>query len=344
MRDSVKIISAALDEVEGGEIILRGVIEPGSLSLLQVGEYQREILPMSKISDLIKGMETGSVPDIDLGMRGGNYSERDGAFYLKDPIYIVDGLQRRTAALAMMQGGGSPRLGVVVHFNTNEVWERERFRMLNVSRVKLSANILLRNMRSEHPSVDLLFGLTHDKTFVLGNRVCWSQNMRREQLLTSVTFIKVVGQLHGRFKGTKSNRMEDLVPGMDKVMGLITRKCVRENTLAFFDLVDECWGLKSIVYKEGAIYLRDTFLQQLARVLSDHTTFWDDNKLVVSRELRKKIAQFPTNDPTVMNLAGASGKARTMLYQLIVDHINSGKRQHRLVRFGGVAGSNASGD
>ena len=79
-RNSVKVINAALDEVKidqvGSQIVLRGVLDNDSLDLLQVSEYQREILPQSKIMDLIGAMKTGRVPDIELGMRGGIIAKR----------------------------------------------------------------------------------------------------------------------------------------------------------------------------------------------------------------------------------------------------------------------------
>jgi hypothetical protein len=36
------------------------------------------------------------------------------------------------------------------------------------------------------------------------------------------------------------------------------------------------------------------------------------------------------NDPNVKNLTAASGKARHILYQMLVEHVNSGKRTKRL--------------
>jgi hypothetical protein len=106
-RTSVKVINAALDEVniqgDGNQIVLRGVLDNDSLDLLQVSEYQREILPQSKIMDLIDAMKTGRVPDVELGMRGGDYREKDGVFYLQDSVHIIDGLQRISAAKHMLR-------------------------------------------------------------------------------------------------------------------------------------------------------------------------------------------------------------------------------------------------
>ena len=72
MRESVKVLNGALDfwKDDQNTIILRGSIDPDSLPLLKVDEYQREVLPLSTIQEIMQGLQTGSVPDIVLGMRG----------------------------------------------------------------------------------------------------------------------------------------------------------------------------------------------------------------------------------------------------------------------------------
>ena len=70
--ESIKIINAALDEWNG-DILLRGVVDPSSLAHLKVDDYQREILPQSRIKELARAIKSGKVPDIELGMRGGSF-------------------------------------------------------------------------------------------------------------------------------------------------------------------------------------------------------------------------------------------------------------------------------
>src|SRR5271157_1389950 len=128
-KEVIKLMNAALDEDEHGNIILRGVLVPETLNYLKVDTYQREILPLAKINDLITAFDTSAVPDVELGMRGGNVQEKAGIFTLEDPTYIIDGQQRITAAKEYTKKGKIPRLGAVVHFNTTEKWERDRFRI-----------------------------------------------------------------------------------------------------------------------------------------------------------------------------------------------------------------------
>lgn len=335
-RDCVKLYHGALDEVSGGTIILRGVIDPDSFGLFKQAEYQREVLPIQTINEIIDAMVKGDpIPDIDLGARGGNFREREpGVFVLPNDVYIIDGLQRVTAAREMMRRyeDAKPRLGATVHFNSNEEWERERFRILNADRTKVNSNILLRNMRADVPAIETIYNLTlFDLDFVLVNRVSWCQRQTREQLISAVSFAKVIGALHSHVGPGLSNGWRELGRGIEVIHNRVGRNILRENIRTFFDLVDKAWGIRVVTFKEGATHLRLTFLMCLALLLSRHTSFWRDKRLYIERDLARKIAQFPINDPQVRNLASAGGTAHKILYTLLLDHVNSGKRTRRLV-------------
>jgi len=336
MRESVKFTNAALDETETKDIILRGVIDPDSLFLLKVGDYQREILTKVKIKDLMLAVKDKTVPDIDLGMRGGNYTEREGEVYLHDDVYIIDGLQRVTAAKELARGGEFiPRLGAIVHFNTDEKSEMQRFRMLNTTAAKLSPNILLRNFRHEYTVLEMLYNLTMDSSFVLYDRVSWGQAMQRHHLLTENVFVGVSARLHGQFGPGKAGNLTSRMPSMQKTMNNVGRNIMRENVKCFFDLVDECWHVRTLAFKESAPFLRQGFLVVLASVISDHRNFWDGTKLSIDRSVRIKMAHFPITDAGIAQLVAASGKSQLLLYQYWINHINSGKRTRRLVPFKG---------
>src|SRR5262245_5861040 len=104
----IHMFRAALDEVateRGQQIVLRGVIDPASLALLKVDEYQREPLPLSALTSLRQALRDGeSLPDIELGMRGNDFDCRGtlDEFWLKGSCYIIDGQQRRNAALHIL--------------------------------------------------------------------------------------------------------------------------------------------------------------------------------------------------------------------------------------------------
>lgn len=332
---SIKVIRGALDETPVGEIILRGVIAPESLRALQVDDYQREVLPLASINKLVKAFETGSVPDIELGMRGQHVVERSPHFYLQDSTYIIDGLQRVTAAMRIVDRGSDilPSVGAKIHFGTTVDWEREQFRILNQERLKLSPNILLRNWRHDYGAIAMLYSLSQDPNFVLGQRVAWSQRMLRKELITATTFAKIVARLHAHFGPGKSTRIDQVARGLESVQGVVGKQIMRGNVKTFFESVDNAYGIRRVQFKQGATFMKGAYLMSLARVYSNHTDFWrgdGERHLFIEASLQRKIAQFPYSDPQVVQLSSSGGKASEILYMLMVDHINSGRRTRRL--------------
>ena len=354
---SIKLTHAALDVFKLGiatesTMIIRGVIDPSSIQEIRVDSYQREILSNAKIQALAKAIETSSVPDIELGMRGertrNEKREADGeVYFLQDSTFVIDGLQRISAAKLLMQmkPGFLPRIGAVVHLNTSFDWERERFRILNQERSKLCVNVLLRNMAKDNEAIDMLHKLCmNDDSFVLHNRVSWQQNMLRTQIMSAFLLCKVAGMLHTRFGPGKSTNFDNLAGSINTTMEKVGRTTMRDNVKTFFELLDECYGVRRIVFTQGATYIRHGFLLAFTDVLARYSNFWRGNRLFVDRDLRAKIAKFPVNDPEVSRLATSSGKARDILYQLILDHINSGKRTRRLELSEGMAAQEQLGD
>lgn len=335
---SIKVLHGALDEHDGN-IVLRGVIAPESLIHLRTDDYQREVAPLTSQSSILSALQKGErLPDIELGMRGQTYrTDKEGNIWLQDLTFIIDGLQRTSTAIHYL--GSKPnapvRIGALIHFDTTKEWERARFRTLNTLRAKVSPNILLRNQRETSRAILALYGLTtNDRSFVLHNRVSWGQRMTRGELITALVMCKIVGILHSHKAAGRSVAAELLVLALDRSSELIGLQNMRDNLKTFFDLVDECWGVRRVQYREGAIHMRSNFLFVLARLLSDHKDFWrqpDEKKLFIDASMKRKIAQFPINDPQVVNLAGSSGKARDLLYMLLRDHINRGKTTKRLV-------------
>ncbi len=332
-RTSIKVVCAALDEREN-EIILRGVIDADSLKYLQIADYQRDVSPQSKISNLMNAIRKGGVPDIQLGCRGGSFFERDDAFYIQDDVFIIDGLQRRTAAMKLIEKGLVPHIGVTIYFNTTEKMERERFRILNVTSIKLSPNVLLRNARHDSPIIASFYQLCLSSQFALQRRVCWSQSMKRGELLTAMILLKTSGELHRRFGPNLACRRQDLlILALDRLAARVGRTTVITNVREYFDAITEAFKINEVVYREIAPALRHGFLLSLANVFSRHEDFWQDAQFVVSKDLRRKLSTFPITDPQVAAMCAASGSTVGILTGLIVNHFNSGKRTKRLRPF-----------
>lgn len=335
---SIKLTHAALDEspLRGGTLILRGVIDANSLRNLKVDEYQRENLPLKSLAGLIRAIRQGEVlPDIEVGMRGTRTRNSDDGqtYFLQDECYIIDGQQRVNACIAASQiHGATPYLGATIHLDTNVEWEQERFRILNTSRIRVSPNVILRNLRSQQPSLQMMYSLTDpaNTTFCLGGKVCWSQRMKRGEFLTALNLCKIAARLHSHLGKVLSPSVDLIGPQLDRIMERITPSIFQTNLRTYFDILDENWGIRNIQYKEMAPHLRGQFLFTLARVFSNHYDFWrtsDGIRLHLDADVRRKLKSFPLSDPGISHLCSASGKSGRVLWDYIVTHINSGRRK-----------------
>ena len=329
----VKIFNGALDE-DRGRIVLRGAIEDASLLNLKVDAYQRHDLEKAGI---FKAMMAGhQMPDIVLGMRGHKFkSHGQTSVILQDDVYIIDGFQRVSSARRVMESHPEKiiHLGAKIYFDTVEAWERNEFERLNSLSTKVSPNVLLRNRRQDSDGILTLYGLSNnDRTFPLFKRVCWQQSMARGDLLTAMMLCKTCCQLHAHNARGGSMSVREVVPNLDAIAKSFKMSVMRDNVKTFYEVIEQCFGISQIQYRLASAQVKETFMGQLAKVFSDHREFWDDNdtKFEVGSSIRTKLAKFPIHDPQVINLASSSGKAREMLYVLLRDHINSGKRTHRL--------------
>lgn len=329
------IRNATLDTDERGGLIILGIIDPKSLKDLRVDKYQREELSSAKIGMLMNAILTSRVPTIELGMRGEDVDTRGKTFTLNDNVFIVDGFQRATAALRILATNPDAKfhLSVVVHLNTTFDWERERFDKLNIGQTKISGNITLRNLRYDIPVVEHLIKLCDDKGFALCGRVSWQQNMPRGALITSVSLSKVVGHLHAHMGPGRNSDVINIAKGLDKIMNTAGRYTFLSNIKTFYEVVDKAWGVKNVAYLASANQLKLTFMLALASMFSQHTNFWEGNKLVVDDQTIRKLTQFPMTDPTVATLssAGGGGQGAVHLGILLTEHVNRGRRTNRLV-------------
>ncbi len=332
----IVIESCSIDE-HNGTTILRGVITIESLDNLLVDDYQREELTAKQRESIEEALKKGEpLPDLEIGMRGENFREvRKGRVHLKDPTYIIDGLQRRQTVTRYLIDNptANVRLGVKVYLNTTKQWEKNRFHVLNAKRAKVSPNVLMRNMREESVGINMIWGLTkNERQFVMHNRVQWSQGRMHGELTTALTFGRAATRLHAHKIGTASS-LEETACILDRGAEVIGIQNMRENLRSFWGLIDECWGIRKVTRHGSAPYLKGNFIDVFSKILSDHYDFWGDEcekKLFVHAPLRRKIAQFNVDDNEVARLCGSGGKAREILYILLRDHINSGKRTKRI--------------
>jgi len=339
-QSDIRILFGGLEESpsRGGTIILRGVIDPASLQGIQFADYQRELAPIASRESIFQALKCGEqLPDVELGMRGQRFREakKNDEYLLQDPVFAIDGKQRIGTAIeyASLHPQSVVRIGAVIHFDTTEQWERERFHKLNATQRKVSPNVLLRNLRDQCRPLMMLYALTEQRGFVLQGRVSWKQAMTRDELITALLYVKMVCALHSAFGPGLSNAIKEILASLITLEHAVTLPVMRDNTAVYFNLVDECFGVRTIQYRACATHLRGTFLKAFARLLANHTDFWrgeDNKRLFIEADLRKKIRAFPLSDKEWQRLAGSAGQAEEMLYQLMISFINSGKRTKRL--------------
>lgn len=339
---AVRLQNATLDDGKDDVIVAHGWLDLEALELLHVGDYQREILDYSggagRKSPILKGIEGGArLPDIILGMRGQKFTTRGSAMHLENDVYIVDGLQRVSAlkryAMTHPEMKNSIRIGAEVRFSTDRNIERDLFTTLNTQRKAMSPNVLLRNARTESNGILTIYGLTtSDAKFPLYGKVCWNQQMNRNEVVTALSVCKTAGMIHSYFGPGKIGSGVSRVGGaLDTIAKKVSLKQYRENINTFFEAVDEIWGIRGIKYTDKCTHMRMNFMVTLANIMADHDNFWEDTRLVIDKAAISKLKSFPINDPTVIRLAAAGTTSGLLLYNLMRDHLNKSKRVNQLV-------------
>lgn len=331
----VRIENASLDEstTSPAGMVVRGRVAPSTFRFLKVDkEYQRGLDDRADIHAAIK--EGIVLPDIDIGVRGEDFSFDGNDCVIRSPAFIIDGWQRIGTALRVLDliPDVEVRIGALVHFNTTQAWEAARFTQLNLSRKKVSANLHMRNLRADNHAVLTLYGVSTNQPGALKGRVCWEQAMKRDQLISAITLAKTAMVLHAHKTAVGGWTAPLVSAALKRAAENVSLSRFRHNVVTFFDVIDECWGLREIEYKTAATQIKGSFMMSLARLFSRHLNFWsaDGSILQVDAAWRKKLAQFQIHDPYIRDLASSAGKAQTILYGLLCDHVNSGKRVNQL--------------
>lgn len=334
----LRIINGTLDEdpTSPSGIILMGRVDPSTFRFLKIDDrqYQRR---QGDRPDIFEALKRGEVPPaIDIGVRGQDFHCDGGDYIIRSPAHIIDGGGRIGSANKLLDL--VPQLGIrlfaMVHFNTTADWEMTRFDALNKNVRKVSGSLHMRNMRAKNDAVLTLYGLTQNtKAFPLYERVCWSDSMGRGELIRIVQFARAAMLLHSHHTAISSPIVDMMAAALQRAAATVTLPVFRQNVQTFYQIIDECWPFAAIQYRHRATQIKSTFLNEVARMFANHADFWDagGSVLTVYADERRKLSKFPIDDPHVSSLAGSTGKAGAMLYELLVRHMNSGRRSNKLV-------------
>lgn len=331
--EGVRILRPSLDDEEGGETILRGLIDLQSLPLLRVDYYQREQLSQKANRNIQRAIDTGSpLPDITLGMRGDRFHvDETGAVVLLDPVFIIDGQQRVSTIKLHLQNFPEEkiRLGAAVHFNSNATRESRRFHAMNLYATRVGSGVILRNLKDEIPLLASLYGLSiTERSFPLYRRICWAQSRHKDHLITAATYIHAALRLHAHLAAVRHSGARHLPQICANLSRAAPIQQVRENVATLWSVIDQAWGVADLQALTGVPYLKTGFLEALVTVLSSHLDFWDGPRLKISPEHRQRLRVFKVHNPEIVRLASSGhGPGQDMLRHLLAEHLNQRLRR-----------------
>jgi hypothetical protein len=262
-------------------IILRGVLDPQTLKFINMDWYQRERgFSTAQINEIMAAYFSGSkLADITLGMRGQNFRTKGDLYMLNDRCYCIDGGQRlyAAAAAAAERPDLKVSLGVKVYFDTTEEFENDLFCKLGTTQVRISPSVLLRNRKKKSAAAQLLVEMDANPEFALKDRISWDQRKSRHDLMSGYTFSRIVANLHAHKAGSlKSNKLFELLDGMDRLINIIGTEALRLNIIRFFNAIDRCWTIRNLSGGHDARpHMKPLFLMTIARLLSRYPEFWD---------------------------------------------------------------------
>ncbi len=349
----------AFDEVVlGGEqrVFVRGRLSLDSLGHIAIPKYQREKIAGLKHHELIEAIGTDQLGDIDLGMRGTAYRERDGVLYLHDPVYTTDGFQRLAAAIAYVKLDPEAQfsLGAMVHFGSTYEQECVRFEDINTSQTRVSPNVLLRNRAINDPrsAIGLVYRMTTStspthSSFPLNQRVQWGQSKTTTELIPANGLFKTICYLHGHLGYGVGNNVPMLCDKIEKIYLELGQKAFVDNIRAFFEVVDNSYGIRTIEYRDGSVHMNAGFLFALAQYFSHHEyPFWKDDALAVRPADVKRLGQFNLQEPSTNSLARArNDQARSNMEFALIQHMSKGRTKFLpRLRAGGLIAIHDEGD
>jgi hypothetical protein len=317
--------------------VLRGLLDHTTFSAIKVGSYQRGNLQDRSLAESFEDKDA-RLPDIELAMRGHTYHREGDTFDLVDPVFVLDGLQRISAAQDYINCGGDPvnvEIGALINLDSTENWEKARFEVLNRNRIRVSADLILRNRRDRHSGLIMVYELsTHAPEFPLHGRVCWGQRRARNELMGAYTLAKVVCTLHRGVIGV-SSRLEDVIGNLDTCVRRIGGDVMRANVLTFFNLIEESWVIRELPFVRSAIPVNEAFLAVMAQLLAEHDTFWTGKeprvRLSIPDKWKQKFRAFPIDGHVITLVKGGGAKsAKGILYEMVLRHMNTGKTAQRL--------------
>ncbi len=358
-KKGIIIENARYETLKNGQRVLAGRLSPHTAHLLQVGPYQREPIP-AHVAKIKKALADGSpLPHIWVGFRSIEIEDvpgMPGSKLLVGPkmSYLIDGLQRNTALLSYiadyiadptLDQGNLNSLEVQVFVNTTEEIEKNLFRDVNSTSRIVSGNVLFRNMagtadtKPESQVVKLLLDLTTvGSGFVLQRKIGWKQSLSKDEVMNAVTMAQVLCYLHKHVTGKmqRIGNYRTVAASLDTIHSRVDDAVFWDNTRAFFNAMVQCFRIdhKTVgsMTKSKNPALMNVFMASLAKVISDHENFWDnDGRLRFTDRHIARMKNFDMRDADFVAML-AGGGAKPQVEYHIIEAFNKGLQEKNYLK------------
>lgn len=340
----VRIINPTWEKRESVEFI-RGPLDTSTIHLIKVDLYQRGSRDDAHRKRLMEAFKRGDpVPDVELGLRGNNIIAIGAPddtvpqiIETKDDLYNMDGLQRVSALIQCMKENPKFKadLSCRIQLHTTRETEEQLFLIFNKGRKQVPNNIHLRNLHTSVKCIGLLKRLSEDDpSFALHRRICWIDKLRDHEFSLAQPIVKALRCLHSRHVSSSVDSIIALADSLNELENKIGMELFEANTRYFFNVVDKCWEVRSIVLSGTPYCMKYEFLKSLGNLFGRHTNFWEGCRLIVPDVYIEALKKFPFSDKNVKDDISERGKkACNKVYHRLVNFLDSKRRVNKLIKF-----------
>lgn len=327
-KDIVRLFHASINDDHPERIIVRGDIDPESIGNILVDTYQRNILASPKQrKKMLEGLRSGDVfPELQLGARGDEISVRQMenkglVLEMLSHVFVVDGLQRLSAAKQHVLEGGEPLLDAKVVMNSTRADEKERFAVLNSNRTPVGPSVLLRNSTDDSRGMRILYELSMSDKFPLADRVSWEQARSPKEIMTAAAFLRSICWLHSRIDSSRVGNAPAITEIIDRIYQSVGGEELRRNALSFHEFFDQTWGVRNLQPKQRPVHVLAGFQSSMARMFGERDELWKGNTFSVPHTVVEKFKSFPLDDDFVRQAGSYGSKPVPDLVQHMHKHL-----------------------
>ncbi len=299
----IEIYNVSKPERSNATISVTGEVEWDSLEKIWIPSYQREEIPKQIEKIFMAAQQLEPIAPIELAVRtkGWEIDAKSRIMMIGDPVYIIDGQQRKCGMQRIFREGMNdrvPRLRATIFLETTEEWESDRFNVVNFDNIKVSPSVYMKNQSLRMPSIAMLYCLTQTREHALFGKVQWSQVKQRQNIFTSLIYGSAVAcMLAGReIRSTKN----ELPKKLEELRLQYGDENFKQNARIMFDIYNEIWNIDSFTVADKVIQVKGNFVRAFGMFLGMHKEFWREagpsKVLQIENRIIDKLKRFPIDD------------------------------------------------